>query len=118
MFLKLTKSAGRQYAQFVESFRNEAGQPRQRTICTLGRLEPGGDVDKLIAALQRARGLEAANALNPLDGLRFEGSRCAGAMPILGSRRESSCPTHAGRSGSVGVGVGPIKARSARLNDA
>jgi len=55
MFLKLTKSGGRQYAQLVESFRNEAGQPRQRTICTLGRLEPGGDVDKLIAALQPAR---------------------------------------------------------------
>ena len=78
MFLKLTKSGGRQYAQLVESFRNEAGQPRQRTICTLGRLEPGGDVDKLIAALPRARGLEATNAVNPLDGLRFEGSRCAG----------------------------------------
>ena len=83
MFLKLTKSGGRQYAQLVESFRNEAGQPRQRTICTLGRLEPGGDVDKLIAALQRARGLEAANAVNPLDGLRFEGSRCAGDVWAL-----------------------------------
>ncbi|MEY2891961.1 MAG: hypothetical protein RJA98_1869, partial [Pseudomonadota bacterium] len=50
MFLKLTKSGGRQYAQLVESFRNEAGQPRQRTVCTLGRLEPGGDIDKLIVA--------------------------------------------------------------------
>ena len=59
MFLKLTKSGGRHYAQLVESFRNEDGKPRQRTICTLGRLEPGGDVDKLIAALQRARGLDA-----------------------------------------------------------
>ena len=29
MFLKLTKSGGRQYAQLVESFRNEGGQPRQ-----------------------------------------------------------------------------------------
>ena len=83
MFLKLTKSGGRHYAQLVESFRNEDGQPRQRTICTLGRLEPGGDVDKLIAALQRARGLESAPASNPLDGLRFEGSRCAGDVWAL-----------------------------------
>ena len=83
MFLKLTKSGGRHYAQLVESFRNEAGQPRQRTICTLGRLEPGGDVDKLIAALQRARGLDATTARNPLEGLRFEASRCAGDVWAL-----------------------------------
>jgi transposase len=83
MFLKLTKSGGRHYAQLVESFRNEDGKPRQRTICTLGRLEPGGDVDKLIAALQRARGLDATPAINPLDGLRFEGSRCAGDVWAL-----------------------------------
>jgi hypothetical protein len=83
MFLKLTKSGGRHYAQLVESFRNEDGKPRQRTICTLGRLEPGGDVDKLIAALQRARGLDASATSNPLDGLRFEGSRCAGDVWAL-----------------------------------
>jgi transposase len=83
MFLKLTKSGGRHYAQLVESFRNEDGKPRQRTICTLGRLEPGGDVDKLIAALQRARGLDTTSAINPLDGLRFEGSRCAGDVWAL-----------------------------------
>ena len=83
MFLKLMKSGGRQHAQLVESFRNEYGQPRQRTICTLGRLEPGGDVDKLIGALQRARGLEVTSASNSLHGLRFEGSRCAGDVWAL-----------------------------------
>jgi hypothetical protein len=83
MFLKLTESGGLQYAQLVESFRNEDGQPRQRRICTLGRLEPGGDVDKLIAALQRARGLDATAAGNSLGGLRFEGSRCAGDVWVL-----------------------------------
>jgi hypothetical protein len=51
MFVKLTQSGGRRYAQLVDSFRNDAIQPRQRTICTLGRLEPGGDVDKLILTL-------------------------------------------------------------------
>jgi hypothetical protein len=54
MFIKVTTTAGRRYAQLVESFRNEAGQPRQRTLATLGRLEPGGDVDRLVSALQRA----------------------------------------------------------------
>ena len=54
MLLKLTKSGGRQYGQLVESFRNDVGHPRQR-IGTHGRLEPGGDFDKLIGALQRAR---------------------------------------------------------------
>jgi hypothetical protein len=56
MFIKVTTVRGRRYAQLVESFRNEAGQPRQCTIATLGRLEEGGQVDRLIAALRRAQG--------------------------------------------------------------
>ena len=55
MILKLTKSVSRHCAQLEELFRNEDGELRKRTICTLGRLETGGDVGKLIAALQRAR---------------------------------------------------------------
>ena len=54
--MKITQSGTRRYAQWVESFRNEEGKLRQRTICTLGRLEVGGDVDMLIASLQRALG--------------------------------------------------------------
>ena len=42
MFIKVTQSGNRRYAQLVESFRNEEGKPRQRTVCTLGRLEVGG----------------------------------------------------------------------------
>ena len=53
MFIKVTTSGGRRYAQLVESFRNESGQPRQRTLATLGRLDAGGDVDRLIQALER-----------------------------------------------------------------
>lgn len=41
MFIKVTQSGARRYAQLVESFRNEDGKPRQRTVCTLGRLEDG-----------------------------------------------------------------------------
>jgi hypothetical protein len=32
VFIKLTKASGRTYAQLVESFRDEAGTPRQRTL--------------------------------------------------------------------------------------
>ena len=86
MFIKVTKSGARRYAQLVESFRNDEGQPRQRTICTLGRLEPGGDVDTLIASLRRAQGHDGAHSelrVNPLEGLRFIDSRSAGDVWAL-----------------------------------
>jgi transposase len=81
MFIKVTQSGQRRYAQLVESFRNEEGKPRQRTVCTLGRLEPGGEVDTLIASLQRARGI--APAASALEGLRFTDSRHAGDIWAL-----------------------------------
>lgn len=87
MFIKVTSSGGRRYAQLVESFRNEQGVPRQRTICTLGRVEPGGDVDKLIAALQRAQGVVgescAVVAPDTLAGLQFLDARAAGDVWVL-----------------------------------
>ena len=76
MFIKVTQSGSRRYVQLVESFRNAEGKPRQRTVCTLGRLESGGEVDTLIASLQRARGVVPAVAA--LDRLRFTDSRQAG----------------------------------------
>ena len=49
MFTKLTRSGGHTYVQLVESFRDETGRPRQRTISTLGRLdEAGGQVDSRV----------------------------------------------------------------------
>jgi len=76
--------SGRRYAPLVESYRNEAGQPRQRTICTLGRLQAGGDVDRLVAGLQRVRGLPVTVGSSALDGLRFLDSRQAGEVWALG----------------------------------
>ncbi len=81
MFIKVTQSGKRRYAQLVESFRNEEGKPRQRTVCTLGRLEAGGEVDTLIASLQRARGISPAAGV--LEGLRFTDSRHAGDIWAL-----------------------------------
>jgi hypothetical protein len=60
MFVKLTRSGGHSYVQLVESFRNEEGKPRQRTITTLGRLyEIGGGVDSLLNGLLKATGRQA-----------------------------------------------------------
>ena len=57
MFVKLTRSGGHTYAQLVESFRNDAGKPRQRTVATLGRVdESGGQLDAVLATLLRAKG--------------------------------------------------------------
>ena len=84
MFIKVTSSGGRRYAQLVESYRNESGQPRQRTLATLGRLEPGGDVDRLIEALSRAQGREAAvGGSTRISGLRFLDGRAAGDVWAL-----------------------------------
>ena len=66
MFTKLTRSGGRTYVQLVESFRDEFGRPRQRTVCTLGRLdEAGGQVESLLKGLLRAKGMPASMADTP-----------------------------------------------------
>jgi hypothetical protein len=84
MFIKVTSSGGRRYAQLVESFRNESGQPRQRTLATLGRLEPGGDVDRLVEALGRAQGRDhTAGGSTRITDLRFLDARAAGDVWAL-----------------------------------
>jgi hypothetical protein len=84
MFIKVTSSGGRRYAQLVQSYRNEAGQPRQRTLATLGRLEPGGEVDRLIEALSRAQGRDGApTGSRRIAGLRFLEARAAGDVWAL-----------------------------------
>ena len=39
MFIKLNRSGSRVYAQLAEAFRDEAGNPRNRVIATLGRVD-------------------------------------------------------------------------------
>lgn len=57
MFIKISNSGGHRYVRLVESFRNEDGQPRQRTVATLGRLdEPGGQLEVLMGRLLSATG--------------------------------------------------------------
>ncbi|TDM05646.1 MAG: IS1634 family transposase [Ideonella sp. MAG2] len=82
MFLKVSSSGGHRDVRLVESFRNEQGQPRQRTVATLGRLdEEGGPLDALLNGLLRAKG-------RPLDGVdapqvRFESALALGDVWAL-----------------------------------
>ena len=91
MFVKLTRSGTRRYVQLVESYRDEAGKPRQRTIATVGRVdETGGGVDSLLSGLLRATGRAAVDA--PSDtpeaspegcGIRFDSSLAFGDVFAL-----------------------------------
>ena len=82
MFTKLTRSGGHTYVQLAESFRDDAGRPRQRTICTLGRLdETGGKVDSLLKGLMRAKGMPASMAEAPQ--VAFESALALGDVWVL-----------------------------------
>jgi transposase len=82
MFIKLTRSGARTYAQLVESFRDEHGKPRQRTVATLGRIdEHDGQVDALLNGLLRAKGRPAAVAASPQ--VRFESALSLGDVWVL-----------------------------------
>lgn len=84
MFLKVTSSGGHRYVRLVESFRNEDGQPRQRTLATLGRLdEQGGSLDALLNSLLRAKGRPHGSGDAPQ--VRFESALALGDVWALDS---------------------------------
>lgn len=82
MFVKLARSRGHTYAQIVESFRDANGQPRQRHLLTLGRVdENGGQVDKVLQALLKARGHGPRDTATPQ--LQFESALALGDVWAL-----------------------------------
>jgi len=82
MFIKLTRSSGHTYAQLVESYRDEHGRPRQRTLATIGRVdEDGGQVDALMNSLLRAKGRSSVDA--PAAQVRFESALALGDVWAL-----------------------------------
>lgn len=82
MFIKLTRSGGHTYAQLVESFRDEHGKPRQRTLATIGRVdEADGQVDSLLSGLLRAKGRSLGETSTPQ--VRFESALALGDVWAL-----------------------------------
>lgn len=81
MFTRITRSGGRAYLQLVQSYRNDAGQPRQRVIANLGRLDQlsDSDLDPLIGGLQRALGRKPV----PVRSAQFESSKAFGDLFAL-----------------------------------
>ena len=65
MFVRINKSGKRRYLQVVESYRNEAGQPRHRVVANLGRIDgmEDGHLDTLIRGLCRVAGRDEPAAL-------------------------------------------------------
>ena len=72
MFVKVTQSGFCRYAQLVESFRNEQGKPRQRTLCKV-RIQLPLPKQNAGASIK-----PAAMAISPLAGAGAAalGARC------------------------------------------
>lgn len=92
MFVKLTKSGPRRYVQLAESYRDETGRVKQRTIASLGRVEQvERHFDSIIRGLRRATGRTeppvpssiASSAASP--NIRFEPARSLGDVWTLTS---------------------------------
>lgn len=86
MHIKVTQSGSRRYVQLVESFRDEAGRVKKRTVATLGRLDAlEGNLDSVIGGLLKLSGKalpEAAPALDA-DDFEFESARALGDVWAL-----------------------------------
>jgi transposase len=57
MFVKITASGSRRYVQLVESYRDDAGRVKKRTVATLGRVDQiDGELDSVINGLLKVSG--------------------------------------------------------------
>jgi hypothetical protein len=76
MFVKITASGARRYIQLVESYRDEAGRVKKRTVATLGRLDQlGGELDSVINGLLKVAGHAPLGAKAAAPALSFESAR-------------------------------------------
>jgi transposase len=90
MFVKVTTSGPRRYIQLVESFRDDAGLVKKRTVATLGRLDQiSGELDSVIDGLLKVAGREplgakrAASSGVGASNLSFESARALGNVWAL-----------------------------------
>lgn len=84
MFVKITTSGARRYIQLVESYRDEAGRVKKRTVATLGRLDQlGGELDSVINGLLRASGRAGLGTRPAAPSVSFETARALGDVWVL-----------------------------------
>jgi len=80
MFVKITASGSRQYVQLVESYRDEAGSVKKRTVATLGRVDQlSGELDSVINGLLKVSG----RGLLSTPEVTFESARSFGDVWTL-----------------------------------
>jgi len=78
MFVKVTASGPRRYVQLVESFRDDAGRVKKRTVATLGRVDQlDGELDSVIDGLMKVAGRKPAVVDEPAS-ITFEPARALG----------------------------------------
>ncbi|NMG14251.1 IS1634 family transposase [Aromatoleum bremense] len=84
MFVKITTSGGRRYVQLVESYRDDAGRVKKRTVATLGRLDQvGGELDSVINGLLKVSGREPLGERPAPPSVAFESARALGDVWAL-----------------------------------
>ena len=84
MHVKLTSSGGRRYVQLVESYRDETGRVKKRTVATLGRAEQvDGSLDAVINGLLKITGREPMGVRPPAPTVSFESARALGNVWAL-----------------------------------
>jgi hypothetical protein len=83
MFVKITKSGSRRYVQLVESYRDEDGRVKKRTVATLGRLDQlGSELESVISGLLRVTGRSLPEPAEP-PSMTFESARSLGDVWAL-----------------------------------
>jgi hypothetical protein len=84
MHVKITTSGSRRYVQLVESYRDEAGRVKKRTVATLGRLDQvGGELDSVISGLLKVAGHTPMGAKPEPPSISFESARALGDVWAL-----------------------------------
>ena len=86
MYVKVTTSGPRRYVQLIESFRDDAGHVKKRTVATLGRADQlSGELDSVIDGLLKVAGREPAKLVPAISAssLTFESARALGNVWTL-----------------------------------
>ena len=86
MYVKVTTSGPRRYVQLIESFRDDDGRVKKRTVATLGRADQiSGELDSVIDGLLKVAGREPAKLAPAISAssLTFEAARALGNVWTL-----------------------------------